>query len=382
VPNGDKPDMPPAASPPIKLVLREVSKTFGSFVGVDRCNLEIRAGEFLSILGPSGSGKTTLLRMVAGFVRPSSGTIELDGRNITMTPAYRRNLGMVFQSYTLFPHMTAAENIAFPLQMRRVGRREQEAMIAAALEQVGLGGLGGRKPKELSGGQQQRIALARALVFQPQLLLMDEPLGALDKRLREGLQQEIRRLHQSLGATVVFVTHDQSEALAMSDRIAIMNEGRIVQLGTGAELYETPSTLFAAQFMGESNLFPGRIEEHASDRLVVGEAFELRTGSNGSIDRIAPGARVVLVVRPERMRLCNSVDSAQPNTNAVRGRLISTTYLGATTRHQIAMADGRLLSIVSARNQASHIPAGDEIRVEWPVDDGVVVLDPSSPADV
>jgi putative spermidine/putrescine transport system ATP-binding protein len=362
-----------------KLVLRDVSKLFGTFIAVDRCNLEIRAGEFLTLLGPSGSGKTTMLRMVAGFVRPSSGTIELDGHDITTVPPYRRNLGMVFQSYTLFPHMTAAENVAFPLQMRKVGRNDQRRIVAEALERVRLSGMGDRYPRALSGGQQQRVALARALVFQPQLLLMDEPLGALDRRLREGMQLEIRRLHQSLGITVVFVTHDQSEALAMSDRIAIVNSGRIVQLGTGAELYEAPASLFAAEFMGESNQFPGRLQNRGGVLRIVSKEWEFGIGAERRPDGADLGDQVVLIVRPERMRLCRNGEAARPGSDGLLGRLVATTYLGATSRHQIETPHGKSITIVSLGRDAAGISIGDEVRAEWSVDDGVVVLASRAP---
>ena len=242
------------------LVLRDLRKAFGSAVAVDGIDLEVRRGEFVTLLGPSGSGKTTTLRMIAGFMSPSGGSIEIDGQDMTRVPPYRRDVGMVFQNYALFPHMTAAQNVAFPLRMRKQSRAEIDRRVADALELVKLRHLAERYPRQLSGGQQQRIALARAVVFEPRLLLMDEPLGALDRKLREALQLEIIRVSRELGATVLYVTHDQEEALVMSDRIAIFSEGRIEQLGSGEDLYDRPASLFVADFIGESNILRGTYE--------------------------------------------------------------------------------------------------------------------------
>ena len=242
------------------LVLRNLRKLFGSVVATDDVDLEVPHGEFLTLLGPSGSGKTTTLRMIAGFTAPSGGTIEIDGSDMTRVPAHRRNVGMVFQNYALFPHMTASQNIAFPLQMRGVSRETTRRRINEALRLIKLEDFGSRYPRELSGGQQQRIALARAVVFRPCLLLMDEPLGALDRKLREALQLEIMRVGRELRASILYVTHDQEEALLMSDRIAIFNKGRIEQIGSGEDLYDQPATLFVAEFIGESNIIRGRFE--------------------------------------------------------------------------------------------------------------------------
>ncbi|MFN8186100.1 MAG: ABC transporter ATP-binding protein [Gaiellales bacterium] len=258
----------PAGSSGI-LSLDRVTKRYGSICACDQVSLEVQAGEFVTLLGPSGSGKTTTLRIVAGFVRPDEGNVVLDERDLTLLPPHKRDIGMVFQHYALFPHMTAGDNVAFPLKMRGVKGSERRQRAQKALELVHLAGLDNRFPSQLSGGQQQRVALARAIVFSPTLLLMDEPLGALDKKLREALQLEISHLSRRLGGTVVYVTHDQEEALAMSDRIAIYNEGRIEQIGTGQELYERPASLFVASFMGESNIFTGRLETHAGGAEVA-----------------------------------------------------------------------------------------------------------------
>ncbi|HOV04672.1 MAG TPA: polyamine ABC transporter ATP-binding protein, partial [Kaistiaceae bacterium] len=238
----------------------KVDKSYdGRLLVVQGLDLDILRGEFLTLLGPSGSGKTTTLMMLAGFEAPTRGSILLEGADITRTPPHRRGLGMVFQNYALFPHMTVAENLAFPLEVRRVGRAETEAAVARALDMVRLTGYGERRPIQLSGGQQQRVALARALVFEPKLVLMDEPLGALDKQLREHMQYEIKHIHERLGVTVVYVTHDQEEALTMSDRVAVFNDGRIQQIDAPRTIYEHPDTAFVAQFIGENNRIEGKV---------------------------------------------------------------------------------------------------------------------------
>src|SRR5579872_6072024 len=260
-----------------------VSREFGSVRAVEGVSLDVRPGEFLTLLGPSGSGKTTLLMMVAGLITPTTGEIWIGEENATYKPPYERDIGMVFQNYALFPHMTVADNIAFPLRMRRVAERDVAKRVADALELVRLPQMGERFPRQLSGGQQQRVALARALVFNPSVLLMDEPLGALDKKLREHVQIELKQLQTSLNITVLYVTHDQDEALTMSDRICLMHEGRIEQLGTPHELYHQPRTHFAAGFLGESNFLP------VNDKLVMvrPEAVEfVRGGAEGTIAQI------------------------------------------------------------------------------------------------
>ncbi len=242
------------------LTLRNLTKIYGDLHAVDDVSLDVAPGEFVTLLGPSGSGKTTTLRIIGGFIKPEAGTVSLDGRDLTKVPPYKRDIGMVFQNYALFPHMTASENVGFPLQMRRVPKAEVKEKVREALRLVRLEELGDRYPKQLSGGQQQRVALARSFSFDPQLLLMDEPLGALDKKLREALQLEVLRISRQLGVTVVYVTHDQEESLVMSDRIAIYNEGRIEQIGTGEDLYERPVSLFVADFVGESNIYRGTLQ--------------------------------------------------------------------------------------------------------------------------
>src|SRR5262252_1761505 len=270
-----------------KLRLRQLSKAFGAVKAVDQISLDVAAGTFVSLLGPSGSGKTTTLNLIAGFLAPDGGDILLDGRSIADVPPHKRNIGMVFQSYSLFPHMTVAQNVGFPLRMRgKLSREGARARIAEMLELVKLAHLAGRYPRQLSGGQQQRVAMARALVSHPRLLLMDEPLGALDKKLREQMQIEIRRIHRSVGTTVVYVTHDQDEALTMSDLIVVMHQARVAQVGSPRVLYEAPANLFVADFLGDSNLLAAKVIRADSDEIVVeigsGETIRATRGARAT----------------------------------------------------------------------------------------------------
>jgi len=282
------------------------SKVDKSYDGVScvvkSLDLDIARGEFLTLLGPSGSGKTTTLMMLAGFEVPTAGTILLDGRDITHLPPHKRGIGVVFQNYALFPHMSVAENVAYPLTVRGLNKAEAKRRVDTALDMVKLGGFGGRRPAQLSGGQQQRVALARALVFEPDLVLLDEPLGALDKQLRERMQYELKQLHERLGKTMVYVTHDQSEALTMSDRIAVFDDGRIQQLAPPTELYEKPTSLFVAEFVGENNRLEGTLLGAGAGvaRVKLDDGGELRGIAAGDI---AAGAKVVASVRPERLVL-------------------------------------------------------------------------------
>ncbi|MDQ0381332.1 ABC transporter ATP-binding protein [Amycolatopsis thermophila] len=328
---------------------------------VDAVDLTIEAGEFMTLLGPSGSGKTTTLNMLAGFEEVTSGQIRLDGSDIAPVPPHRRDLGMVFQNYALFPHMTAAENVAFPLKRRKVGKKEIARRVAGALDLVHLGDHAGRLPSQLSGGQQQRVALARAVVFQPRALLLDEPLGALDKKLRESLQLEIARLHKELGITFVFVTHDQEEALALSDRIAVFRDGRIEQVGTPSELYEAPASHFVATFLGDSNVFTG----HARDGVVDTGWCRLR----------APGGRdqgpVALVVRPERLRIGAP---AGPGANVLSATVTDVVYQGAFRRVLVEF-DGGVPGQVrdTTATGTTRVGRGQRVEVHWPEDAGVLV---------
>ncbi len=365
------------------LVVRGLRKTFGSAVAVDGIDLEVRPGEFLTLLGPSGSGKTTTLRMIAGFMAPSGGSIEIDGTDMTRVPPYRRDVGMVFQNYALFPHMTAADNVAFPLRMRRRPRAEIQRRVADALSLVKLGDLGDRYPRQLSGGQQQRIALARAVVFEPRLLLMDEPLGALDRKLREALQLEIIHVSRQLGATVIYVTHDQEEALVMSDRIAIFSAGKIEQLGSGEDLYDRPASLFVADFIGESNILRGRYEAdgasggwltRGTSRWRVGSAAAERAGLDA-------GSAAALVVRPERMRILDGAvpEPATNGANVVDATVGDVLNLGPDTKYQLAIADGPRVAVREPREATGReLQRGDTVRLSWSVDDGLLVADPGS----
>ena len=283
------------------------TKSYGVVTAVHDVSLDVRPGEFLSLLGPSGSGKTTLLMMVAGFETPTAGAIRIGEREVTYAPPNKRGVGMVFQRYALFPHMTVADNIAFPLKMRKLPRSEIARRVADALSLVRLEGYGARMPSQLSGGQQQRVAVARALVFEPPVLLMDEPLGALDKKLREQMQIEIKRIQEHLGVTVIYVTHDQEEALTMSDRVAAMNHGGLAQIGTPSELYLHPNSPFVADFIGKMNFVDGEYlgsdETNAVVRLTDNTTLEAPKALNGSAAMFAKGTPVRLAVRPERLRL-------------------------------------------------------------------------------
>jgi putative spermidine/putrescine transport system ATP-binding protein len=312
----------------------KVQKTFdGTTMVVRDLDLAIRRGEFLTLLGPSGSGKTTTLMMLAGFEAPTAGEILLAGAPITRTPPHKRDIGVVFQSYALFPHMTVADNVAFPLAVRGVARGEITARVARALDIVQLAGLDARRPSQLSGGQQQRVALARALVFEPQLVLMDEPLGALDKRLREQMQLEIKHIHERLGVTVVYVTHDQSEALTMSDRIAVFNRGAIEQIDVPQALYAEPATSFVAQFVGENNRLDATVEALADGfctaRLPDGTALRARAVRVGAV-----GTRTALSIRPEVVAV------GAGSENRLSGTVSELIYHGDHTRLRLALADG------------------------------------------
>ena len=344
----------------------EVQKTYdGEILVVKDLNLDIEAGEFVTMLGPSGSGKTTCLMMLAGFETPTEGRIMLGNRELNNVPPHKRGIGMVFQNYALFPHMTVAENLAFPLQVRKLAKAEIGAKVQRALDMVELSAFGNRRPGQLSGGLQQRVALARALVFEPDLVLMDEPLGALDKNLREQMQYEIKHIHEKLGTTVVYVTHDQSEALTMSDRIAVFNDGRIQQLATPADLYERPKNAFVAQFIGENNRLIGRVEEddgQACTVLVDGFAVRAVSVSHGG-----RGTNTTLSLRPERVVL-NPPDGSLPNVfDATVEELI---YLGDHIRARVNTCgdDEFIVKIPNAHGHMS-LSEGDAVRVGWAMED-------------
>jgi len=337
-----------------ELVLRKLSKHYPNFVAVDGIDLAVASGEFLTLLGPSGSGKTTTLMMVAGFTPPSAGDVLLNGRSVTALAPERRNMGVVFQNYALFPHMTVQENVGFPLRMRRQPKQAIAEKVAAALALVRLENLGERLPKQLSGGQQQRVAFARALVFGPDLLLMDEPLGALDKNLREQMQFELKRLHAELGVTILYVTHDQEEALTMSDRIALMNRGTIAQVGTAEDLYERPVDRFVAEFIGESNVIEGRLAEGPSFVSAGGACFPVEPAHAVA----GPGRAVLMVVRPEKLSLVPSTDTP----GALAGVVSSLVYVGDCTRYLVEVEGGvRLIVKVQNRGTTERVRAGERV---------------------
>ncbi len=329
--------------------LTDLYKRYGDFAAVDGVSLDVRKGEFLTFLGSSGSGKTTTLNLIAGFDAPTGGQILLNGTPVTGLLPQRRNIGMVFQRYTLFPHMSVDDNVAFPLSVRKLPKAEIRARVGKALRLVQLERFAARRPNQLSGGQQQRVALARALVYEPQLLLMDEPLGALDKKLREEIQLEIRKLHDRLGVTILYVTHDQEEALRMSDRIAVFEHGRIVQVGSGEDLYDRPATPFVAGFVGNSNFLQGRVSDRRSDEIAIKLAGEsVLTVPSSSITTDTREVRVM--IRPEEIELApergNGAYVAIPVTVGER------IFLGDTINYRARMADGETLSIQQGRTRA------------------------------
>ena len=352
------------------LDLRRLSKRFGDFAAVDDLSLEIASGEFLTLLGASGSGKTTTLRMIAGFERPTAGEIFMAGAPIAALPPFKRDINTVFQHYALFPHMSVRDNIAYGLRMRRVPAAEREERVTRALEMVKLEQLGGRAPRQLSGGQQQRVALARALVNRPRVLLLDEPLGALDLKLRKEMQLELKQLQTHLGITFVYVTHDQEEALTMSDRIVLMRQGRIAQIGTPRELYDRPASRYVADFIGETNLLPGVVVESgpASATLRVGDVT-LRGVSDTAL---APGSEAWLTVRPEAIRLGDGAAGAAGD-NMVAGTVADAVYAGSALRVHVTLPGGQRL----VANVPSGTPAvrGAPVSLTWPVELGRCVGD-------
>ncbi len=340
------------------LVLAGVERRFGAVAALAGVDLAVRAGELLTILGPSGSGKTTLLKLVAGFELPDRGELKLGGRTITFLAPARRNIGMVFQNYALFPHMSVARNIAFPLEMRGAAKDEIRDKVGWALEMVGLMGYEARLPRELSGGQQQRVALARAIVFGPGLLLLDEPFGALDRKLREQMQLEVKRLQRRLGITTLFVTHDQDEALMLSDRIAVMNEGRIEQVAPPREIYGRPANRFVADFVGESNLFRGRAgpiaDGVAQVKLDIGATLRV------AMPDPAPGVDLGLILRPDRPRILVPGEHAD---NRFAGRIAEETYLGEAVRIRVALDIGA--EILLRRPAGAPVPPGGRVEIGW-----------------
>ena len=364
------------ASKAAPLIIDRVGKRYGDFTAVDEVSLTIAPGQFLTLLGPSGSGKTTLLMMIAGFVQPTSGHIRLGDADITDLPPEKRDFGMVFQGYALFPTMTVRDNVGFPLRLRGRSRGEIYREVDRMLELVELKGLGGRMPRQLSGGQQQRVALARALIFNPKLLLLDEPLSALDKKLRAGLQEELRALHQQLGTTFIFVTHDQDEALSMSDEIAIVNHGRIVQRGSPADLYERPASHFVADFLGRSNFVAGVAVAAAEGVLSYDTPAGQLRQRLGSGSPPAKGAHILVALRPEKITM--SASKPVETRIAVAGVVQSSTYLGADQSIVVETALGRVQVVTPTWRSAITPTPGLAVWLTWDDDASVLLTDERS----
>jgi spermidine/putrescine ABC transporter ATP-binding subunit len=349
-------------SPEYILIIDNITKEYGKFVAVDQVSLRVERGEFLTLLGPSGSGKSTILMMIAGFQNPTSGKILLAGENILYKPSYKRNIGVAFQNYALFPHMTVFDNIAFPLRMRKMNKQDIKENVEKVLEQVELTQFARRYPKQLSGGQQQRVSLARALVFNPPILLLDEPLGALDKKLREAMQLEIKHLHETIGITMVYVTHDQSEALTMSDRIAVLNHGCIEQLGSPVDLYEKPRNKFVADFIGETNLIVDMKPQEYQDgllKLVSPKGLEILLSQKptDTTDKLH------VAIRPERIAF---LQSPQEQLNTYEVVVKEVIYLGETLKYKVVTNTQDELT-VSMTNEwgTEKYKRGDRVLIGW-----------------
>lgn len=362
-----------AASVEIKALTKRYRQQ--SKPAVDSVDLHIRAGEFMTFLGPSGSGKTTTLNMIAGFEKPSSGEIIVSGRDIAQTPAHERNMGVVFQNYALFPHLSVFENIAFPLRRRGLRHDVLRSKVENSLDRVQMGAFADRKPKELSGGQQQRVAVARAIVFEPKVLLMDEPFGALDKALRESLQVELKRLHREIGMTVLFVTHDQSEALLLSDRITVFNNGQIEQTGTGRDLYNNPASLFVANFIGDSTIVDGDIVGANHVQCALGNAIAVTTAKPQTSGRCS------LVFRPEIFRVERiGEDVACPQPGCLNGVVSDAFYLGQEMRMRVRVGNPQVEIKVTVRDEQirEEFAIGTKVTLRYHPDDVIILADAAS----
>lgn len=349
--------------------IQGATKRYGNFTALDDVSLHIEPGEFMTLLGPSGSGKTTTLNVVAGFTDLTSGDLAVGGESIVALPAHKRNIGVVFQHYALFPHMTVGKNVAYPLTLRGMDKQARDRHVARALDMVKMADFAHRYPAELSGGQQQRVALARAIVFDPPLLLMDEPLGALDKKLREWLQLEIKRIHRELGTTFVYVTHDQEEALVLSDRIAVFNQGSIEQVGTGRQLYDEPTTLFVAKFIGESTSLRGAAETSGGETslTVAGQKIVAR-------GKLASGQKPVVLLRPEKLTLASANAPVADGQNSLTAQVSEAIYLGSGSKYQVTLRDGSV-AIVRASLEAKPFSIGDTVDLRWSTVDAKLLAD-------
>jgi putative spermidine/putrescine transport system ATP-binding protein len=354
---------------PISIEIRGLAKKYGDVVALHPIDLEVREGEFLTLLGPSGSGKTTLLQLVAGLTAPTQGRLKIRGRDATDLHPSRRDIGLVFQNYALFPHLTIFENIAFPLRMRNLPNDEVKREVTRALDMVHLPQIKDRTPKELSGGQQQRVALARCLVYRPSVILMDEPLGALDKKLREHMQLEIKRIHRDVGTTIVYVTHDQEEALSMSDRICLMSDGAIAQYGTPKDLYFSPKSAFVADFMGQPNLIAGRIVSSTSKiAKVATEQGEFEAAFDGPI---RADQDVKVLIRSEKLRIYTG---SEPSANRLAARILDVSPIGALTKVTLQTALGlTLVATFLSEADDDGLEIGQAVRLGWNAQDAQVL---------
>ncbi|KRB01915.1 branched-chain amino acid ABC transporter substrate-binding protein [Pseudomonas sp. Root68] len=350
--------------------LRNLNKHYGDFAAVDNISLDIKDGEFLTFLGSSGSGKSTTLSMLAGFETPSSGEILVNGQSLVNVPPHKRDIGMVFQRYSLFPHLSVRDNIVFPLAIRKLAAAERERRVDAMLKLVQLEQFAHRRPSQLSGGQQQRVAIARALVYEPRILLMDEPLGALDKKLREDLQDELRQLHRRLGITIVYVTHDQEEAMRLSQRIAIFSHGKIVGLGSGYDLYQNPPNAFVASFLGNSNFLKLKAQGNAVATF-EGQPLSIRLTASLQTDQ-----DVLLMVRPEKaLALSNEQALAEPlaaGWNEVSAKVVEVLFLGESQTCSVVTAGGTSMTVKALSAAGMPLKAGDPVRVRWATADACV----------
>jgi spermidine/putrescine transport system ATP-binding protein len=368
--------------PAAAVSLTQVVKRFGDVAAVDGLDLEVPDGQFFSLLGPSGCGKTTTLRMIGGFEQPTSGLIELQGADVTWLPPYRRNVNTVFQNYALFPHLTIFENVAFGLRRKKVAAADIKSRVNEMLRLVELPGYENRRPTQISGGQAQRVALARALINRPAVLLLDEPLGALDLKLRKQMQVELKRIQQEVGITFIYVTHDQEEAMTMSDRIAVMNRGRFEQLGDPESLYERPATRFVAGFLGVSNLLAGRIDggdgRYSACRLADGSGIRIPRASNGATD-------IEVGVRPEKIRLHELNDSLPAEHNVLDGIVRDASYLGVSTQYIVETPAGVRLTVyeqnVERATRAELWAPGESVKLSWSPDHTFVVGGERAAAD-
>ncbi|WP_245277141.1 ABC transporter ATP-binding protein [Rhizobium sp. CF080] len=364
---------------PAKMMIevQNLTKQYSDFRALDHVSLSVRKGEFVTLLGPSGSGKSTLLNLISGMTAPTSGTITIDGTDATNMPTNKRGLGMVFQNYALMPHMTVFQNIAFPLQVRKISKEEIRRRVMDVLKLVQLEHVADRRPRALSGGQQQRISLARCIVYNPSIILMDEPLGALDKKLREDMQLEIKRLHAELGVTMLYVTHDQDEALTMSDRIVLMRNGRIEQQGSPAALYFEPETVFSADFIGSSNLFSGKLKTVDGSKAlqIDGAALSVPQAQSASF---ADGSDAVLLVRPENVRV-GGQGAASAEHNSIVATVKDTLVLGGVVRHFLTLKGGVEVIAQDLNQPGMALPSrGSEVQITWRNEDArLLPADPS-----